>query len=395
MSKNPILIVDGVRTPLGSFGGDLARLSAPELGAIALRGLLMLTKAPVEKIDEVMMGCVLPAGLGQAPARQVLIKAGLPNYIPATTINKVCGSGMRTITMGAHQLLAGESNHLIIAGGMESMSNSPLLTHRPPKGEEAATKPYGDHMMIDGLQDAYEKGTSMGIFAEATAQHYKFTREQQDAYAITSVERAKTATENKWFEREIVPIVLETPTGTTEINEDTTLQRAKIEKIPHLKPAFAENGTITAASSSGISDGAAAVMLATEKTAHALGMKPRARIVAFAHHAQEPRWFTTAPIFAIQKLLEKTGWSKDSIDAFEINEAFAVVAMIAIKDLQLSPEKVNMHGGACALGHPIGASGTRIVVTLMNVLDRIEGQRGIAAICIGGGEALAVAIERL
>ncbi|MEI8320918.1 MAG: thiolase family protein [Alphaproteobacteria bacterium] len=392
MPKDSIIIIEGVRTPLGSFQGNLSRLSAVELGTVATRSLLALTNVDTKEIDEVIMGCVLPAGLGQAPARQVALKSGLPEGVAATTVNKVCGSGMRAMIIGMSQLMAGHSK-LLLTGGMESMSNAPLLKRRPAKGEQPVAEHYADHLFLDGLEDAYSKGTLMGMFAEATSKHYGFTRAEQDAYATESVRRAKQATAEKWFEREIASVVIKTPTETVEVTEDGTLDRAKIEKIPLLKPAFGENGTITAASSSGISDGAAVLMISTESHAKALGLAARAKIVGFSHHAHESKWFATAPIHAIQKLLEKTGWSKDSVDAFEINEAFAVVAMVAIKDLKLDPAKVNIHGGACALGHPIGASGARIVVTLLNVLERTGGKRGIAAICIGGGEALAVAIE--
>lgn len=392
--KDDIVILEGVRTPIGSFGGDLARLSSTELGAVSVRGLLALTQVDPETVDEIIMGCVLPAGLGQAPARQVALQAGLPRSIAATTINKVCGSGMRAIIMGMSQLKAGY-DHLIICGGMESMSNAPLLMRRPPKGEDYPTAHYADHMFLDGLEDAYDKGTSMGVIAEETVRHYAITREEQDAYATESVRRAKIATEKGWFEREIVPVVVKTSKGTAEITQDGTVQRVKVEKIPLLKPAFDKAGTITAASASSISDGATSLLLSTEKHAKELNLKPRAKILAYSHHAQGSKWFTTAPIYAIQKLLNKVGWDVDSVDAFEVNEAFAVVSLVTMRDVGIPHAKINIHGGACALGHPIGSSGARIVVTLLNVLERVQGKRGIAAICIGGGEALAVAIERV
>lgn len=392
--KDPIVILDAVRTPIGSYQGSLSRLSSVELGSVATRALLSVTNLKPEQVQEIIMGCVLPAGLGQAPARQVALKSGLSNHIKATTVNKVCGSGMQALVFAANQLTVTPAS-LIFAGGMESMSNAPLLKRRPPKGEEASAEHYADHLFLDGLQDAYEPGKLMGAFAEESATHYRFTRAEQDAYAVLSVERAKEATEKGWFEREIVPITLKTPQGTVDITTDGTLERANVEKIPHLKPAFSPTGTITAASSSSISDGASILAVTTQSHAKSLNITPRFKIVAITHYAAEPRWFTTAPLYTIQMIQKETGWSLEEVDAFEINEAFAIVAMISMKELGIPQNKINLHGGACALGHPIGASGARIITTLMNVLDRINGRRGIASICIGGGEALAVAIERV
>ncbi len=392
--SDPIVIVEALRTPIGSFQGDLQRLSAPELGSAALTSMLALTGLDRTQVDEVIMGCVLPAGLGQGPARQVVMGSGLGLHTKATLVNKVCGSGMQAVILGALQLMQGDSE-VIVAGGMESMSNAPLLKKRPPKGRDPEPNHYADHLFLDGLEDAYNKNTSMGIFAEKTAERYGFTRKQQDEYAIRSLTRAQEATTKGYFASEVVPILIQTPEETKEIVEDGGVKRGNAEKIPLLKPAFKEHGTVTAASSSSLSDGAAVLLLMKESKAKSLGLKPRARIVAYAGHAQEPEWFTTAPIEAIKKLLKKTGWSKDEVDLFEINEAFAVVAMAAIEELDLDIDKVNIHGGACALGHPLGASGARIIVTLLSALEQTRKTKGIAAICIGGGEALAIAIERV
>jgi acetyl-CoA C-acetyltransferase len=393
LSENPIVIIGGVRTPTGVFNGKLSRLSAPELGAVAVKGLLGMTKADPFTISGLMMGCVLPAGLGQAPARQVLIKAGLPLSVPATTINKVCGSGMESIFLSA-LLLETNVADIMVAGGMESMSNAPLLLRRPKKGQNAEKEPFADHMFLDGLEDAYQKKTPMGIFAEATVAKYNFLRKEQDHFAIRSLELAQKASQNGAFENEIVPIVVHSPQENFELQIDENLGRATVEKILQLKPVFQEQGTITAASASGIADGAAAVMLARRKTAQHVGLDIRARIVGMASHSQDPQWFTLAPIQAIQKVLSQVGWSVEEVDLFEINEAFAVVPMAAARELNIPMEKINVHGGACAIGHPIGASGARIVVTLLNALERTGQRKGVAAICIGGGEALAMAIER-
>jgi acetyl-CoA C-acetyltransferase len=392
-SDNDIVIVGAVRTPIGIFNGKLSRLSAPELGAVAIRGLLGMAQVAPEDIKGVIMGCVLPAGVGQAPARQAAIKAGLPVSVQALTLNKVCGSGMETIGIGMLALEAGVGD-FIIAGGMESMSNAPLLVRRPKKGQEAETEPFGDHLFLDGLEDAYQANTPMGVFAEATAAKYGFGREEQDQFAINSLLKAQKATEERAFEMEIVPIMVQTLQESFEVDSDENLGRATVEKIQKLKPVFLEEGTITAASASGIADGAAAVLLTRAGIAKQQQLPMRARIVGMAAHSQEPAWFTLAPIEAIQKVLDQTGWSVGEVDLFEINEAFAVVPMAAMRDLGISPEQLNVHGGACAMGHPIGASGARIVVTLLNAMERLDKKRGIAAICIGGGEALALALER-
>lgn len=393
MNKKSIVIVGGVRTPTGVFNGKLSRLSAPELGAVTIRGLLGMVRADSGSVNGVIMGCVLSAGLGQAPARQAAIKAGLPVSIPATTINKVCGSSMEAILMGS-LCLETEALDVVVAGGMESMSNAPLLLRRPKKGQDAEKEPFADHMFLDGLEDAYQKKTPMGIFAESTAKKYGFSREDQDQFAIQSLLKAQKATQEKCFESEIVPILIQAGDESRELDTDENLSRATVEKITQLKPVFLSDGTITAASASGIADGAAAVLMMRAETADKLGLEVRAHIVAAANHSQEPEWFTLAPIQAIRKVLDQTGWSVDEVDLFEINEAFAVVPMAAARDLNISMEKINIHGGACAIGHPIGASGARIVVTLLNALERTGGKKGIAAICIGGGEALAIAIQR-
>jgi len=390
---DPIVIVEGLRTPIGLFQGDLQRLSAPELGSAAVTSLLSLTGLDPKQVDEVIMGCVLPAGLGQGPARQVVMGSGLSPHTRATLVNKVCGSGMQAVIFGLQQINQGDSE-VVLVGGMESMSQAPLLKKRPPKGQEPELTHYADHLFLDGLEDAYNKNSSMGMFAEKTAERYGFTRKQQDDYAILSLTRAQQATEKGYFAPEVVPIIVKTPEGTKEVVEDGGVTRGKVEKIPFLKAAFKEKGTITAASSSGLSDGAAVLLLMKESKAKSLGLKPRAKIVAYAGHAHAPEWFTTAPIEAIKKLFKKTGWTKKDVDLFEINEAFAAVALAAIEDLDLDMDKVNIHGGACALGHPLGASGARIIVTLLNALEQTDKKRGIAAICIGGGEALAMAIER-
>lgn len=390
--ENPLVIVGAVRTPTGIFKGKLSRLSAPELGAVAIRGLLGMTRVPPDAVNGLMMGCVLSAGVGQAPARQAGLKAGLSVSVPAVTLNKVCGSGMESIFMSALLLQTSKAD-IMIAGGMESMSNAPLLMHRPPKGKDADKEPFADHMFLDGLEDAYQKKVAMGVFAEATATKYGFSREEQDQFAIRSLERAQDASKTGAFEREIVPITIQSPQDNFDLQTDENLGRATVEKILQLKPVFQEGGTITAASASGIADGAAAVLMMRPETADELGMEVRAHIVAAASHSQEPQWFTLAPIQAIQKVLQQANWSMGEVDLFEINEAFAVVPMAAAQDLSIPLDKINIYGGACALGHPLGASGARIVVTLLNALERTGGKKGIAAICIGGGEALAIAIE--
>lgn len=393
MNKNSVVIVGAVRTPTGVFNGQLSRLSAPELGAVAIRGLLGMAKVDPSYVQGVLMGCVLSAGLGQAPARQAAIKAGIPLSTPATTVNKVCGSSMEAILM-ASLTLETKVLHVVVGGGMESMSHAPLLLRRPKKGQDPEKEPFGDHMFLDGLEDAYQKKTPMGIFAEATVKKYGFSRAEQDEFAIQSLLKAQKATKEGYFESEIVPIVIQTPQQTMEVCTDENLGRATVEKIHNLKPVFLPDGTVTAASASGIADGAAAVLMMRAEKASDLGLPIRAHLVGGAVHSQQPEWFTLAPIQAIQKVLDKTGWSVDEVDLFEINEAFAVVPMAAARELKIPLEKINVHGGACAIGHPIGASGARIVVTLLNALERTGGKKGIAAICIGGGEALAIAIQR-
>jgi len=383
-----IVIAGAARTPLGSFQGKLKGFSAPALGAIAIGGALKCAGLDIESPDEVFMGCVLPAGLGQAPARQAAIVAGIPDRVGATTVNKVCGSGMKAAMLGHDAILAG-SAHIVIAGGMESMSNAPYLLNKARGGYRMGHGAVYDHMFLDGLEDAYERGTLMGKFAEDTAEKYQFTRQMQDTFATESLMRAKRATESGAFAREIVPVGADG----AEVAIDELPARADPAKIPLLKPAFREGGTVTAANSSAISDGAAALVLMKEAEAKRRGNAVLARIVGHATHAQAPAWFTTAPIGAITKLLERVGWTSDEVDLYEINEAFAVVTLAAMRDLRLPHEKVNVHGGACALGHPIGASGARVMVTLIHALQKRGLKRGIASLCIGGGEATAMAIE--
>jgi len=393
--KDPVVILEALRTPIGSFQSSLQKLSAPELASVVVRGLLYTTGLPKHSIDEIIMGCVLQAGLGQAPARQVVFKSGLSEKTVATTLNKVCGSGMKAVMAGASQLLTGESN-AIIAGGMESMSNAPLFIKRPGRKEDPPLHPtYGDHLFYDGLEDAYNKGTSMGVFAERLAEKYKFSREDQDAFAKHSVEKAQKATVDGLFEREIVPLVLKAGDQVEEVSSDEPVGRVSVEKIPSLKPVFLPEGTITAASASAITDGAAAVLLMRESEAKKWGLTPRARIVGYASAGVEPQWFTLAPIDAIKNLLTKIKWSLDEVDLFEINEAFAVVALAAQRDLGIPDAKLNVHGGSCALGHPLGASGARIIVTLLNALESRDLKKGVASLCIGGGEGVAIAIERI
>lgn len=383
MGKDSIVIVSAARTPLGNFSGALKQVSAPALGAEVIRAVLTRAGLPPEKTGEVLMGCVLPAGLGQAPARQAALKAGLPAEVPCTTINKVCGSAMKAI-MIAHDALTAHSTDVIVAGGMESMTRSPYLLNGARAGYRIGHHEVIDHMMRDGLEDA-GSGKPMGFFAEQCASAYGFTRAAQDQFALASLERARNAIRDGKFAAEIIPV--------DNVVTDERPGAVQPEKIPQLKPAFAPDGTVTAANSSSISDGAAAVLLMREDTARSLGLTPLARIIAHTSHANTPDTFTTAPIGAIQKLLAKTGWSIDSIDLFEINEAFAVVAMAAMQSLDIPHSKLNVHGGACALGHPIGASGARIVVTLLYALQQAGLKRGVASLCIGGGEATALAIE--
>jgi len=392
MSNDPVVIVSAARTPLGGFMGDYAALTCAQLGSTAIRAAVERAGIKPEQIDEVIMGCVLPAGQGQAPARQAALSAGLPLAAGCTTVNKMCGSGMRAVMFANDMLLAG-TNEVMLAGGMESMSNAPYLLPKARAGYRMGHGQIYDHMFLDGLEDAYEKGRLMGSFAEECADKYQFSRAAQDQFAIASTTRAKAANSDGSFAWEIAPVTVSGKKGDTLFDKDEQPFKAQLDKIPNLKPAFRKDGTVTAANSSSISDGAAALVLMRRSTADKLGLAPLASIVGHATHAQEPGWFTTAPVGAIQKLLARTGWSVDSVDLWEVNEAFAVVTMAAMHELKLPHEKVNVHGGACALGHPIGASGARILVTLLGALRKYGKRRGVASLCIGGGEATAVAIE--
>ena len=394
MSADPIVIVGAKRTPMGGFQGDLSGLRAADLGAAAIQAAVAEAGVAGEDIEQGLMGCVLQAAQGQAPARQAARYAGLPDSVSCSTLNKMCGSGMKAV-MDAHDALVAGSAEIIVAGGMESMTNAPYLLPKARGGMRIGHGQVLDHMMFDGLEDAYQPGRAMGVFAEATAQKYQFTRDAQDAYAIESVKRAQNAINEGKFDAEIVPVKVKTRAGEVEITKDEQPLKAKLDKIPQLKPAFAKDGTVTAASSSSISDGAAALVLMRESTAKARGLTPLAKIVAHASHAQAPEWFTTAPVGALEEVMQRAGWTKDDVDLFEINEAFAVVTMAAMHDLGLDHAKVNVHGGACALGHPIGASGARIIVTLLAALKQYNKTKGVASLCIGGGEATAVAIERI
>jgi acetyl-CoA C-acetyltransferase len=392
-NSDAIVIVGAARTPMGGFLGDLKEVAAPTLGATAIRAALARAGLKGEDVDEALMGCVLPAGLGQAPARQAALGAGLPVGVGATTINKMCGSGMKA-AMLAHDLLRAGSAEIVVAGGMESMSNAPYLLDRARAGYRMGHGRVLDHMFLDGLEDAYDRGRLMGTFAEDCAAHYQFTREAQDAFALRSLERATRAIRAGDFAPEIEPVAIKSGKGETTVVEDEQPPKARPEKIPLLRPAFREGGTVTAANSSSISDGAAALAMMRRSEAERRGIKPLASIVAHATYAAEPKNFPTAPIGAMRRLFDKTGWSAASVDLFEINEAFAVVAMAAMRDLSLPEDKVNVNGGACALGHPIGASGARIIVTLLAALWARGVDRGVASLCIGGGEATAMAIER-
>jgi acetyl-CoA C-acetyltransferase len=389
---DPIVILSYARTPMGSFQGALAGASATELGATAVKAAVERAGISGEQVDKVFMGNVLPAGLGQAPARQAALGAGLPRSAEAVTVNKVCGSGMQAAIF-AHDMLKAGSADVIVAGGMESMSNAPYLSKKYRAGARIGHDTVYDHMMLDGLEDAYEPGRAMGTFAEDAAREYQFTREQQDNYAIESLRRANEAITGGKFKREVAPVTVTTRKGDVIVDTDEQPGKGNPEKIPQLKAAFAKDGTITAATSSSISDGAAALVLTRESVANKLGAKPIARVVAHAAHAQEPSKFTSAPVPAINKVLEKAGWSVDDVDLFEVNEAFACVAMIAMRDVGIPHEKINIHGGATALGHPIGASGARILTTLVAALQETGGKRGVASLCIGGGEATAMAVE--
>ncbi len=396
-NNDPIVIVSAARTPMGGFQGDLASLTAPQLGGVAIQAAVERAGLRPEQIEEVLMGCVLPAGIGQAPARQAALNAGLPISAGCTTISKVCGSGMKA-TMLAHDLLAAGSNEVMVAGGMESMTNAPYLLPKARGGYRLGHGQVLDHMFFDGLEDRYGKETAgrlMGTFAEDCADHYGFTREEQDAYAIASTLRAQAAIKDGSFAWEVAPVTVAGRKSEVQIKDDEQPPKANVEKIPSLKPAFRKDGTVTPANSSSISDGAAALVLMRASAADRLGARPIARILGHTTHAQAPAWFTTAPVGAMQKLLVKTGWNVGQVDLWEINEAFAVVTMAAMRDLGLDHAKVNIHGGACALGHPIGASGARILVTLLGALRKTGGKRGIASLCIGGGEATAMAVELL
>ena len=393
-ASDPVVIVSAARTPIGSFQGAFASLSAPELGAIAVKAAVERAGVEPDEISEVLMGCVLPAGQGQAPARQASRGAGLPDHVPCTTVNKMCGSGMKTVMM-AYESLHARPNDIILAGGMESMTNAPYLLPKMRSGQRLGHGQVYDHMFLDGLEDAYDKGRLMGTFAEDTAQAYQFTREAQDAFALESLKRARKANEDGSFAKEIVPVTVKGRKGSNVVARDEQPFTADPEKIPHLKPAFREGGTVTPANSSSISDGAAALILMRESEAKRRKLQPLARIVGTATHAQAPAWFTTAPIGAIAKLLEAVGWRAHDVGLYEINEAFAVVTMAAMRDLDLPHDKVNVHGGACALGHPIGASGARIIVTLLSAMEKYGETKGVAALCIGGGEATAIAVERV
>lgn len=389
---DPVVIVGSARTPMGGFQGALAAMTASELGAAAIRAALERAGVPADAVDEVVFGCVLPAGQGQAPARQAALGAGLPFSTGATTVNKMCGSGMKA-AMLAHDLILAGSAEIGVAGGMESMTNAPYLLDRARGGYRLGHGRVIDHMFLDGLEDAYDKGRLMGTFAEDCAEAYQFTREAQDDYAIASLDRAARAIDTGAFQEEVVPVTVRTGKAEQVVDRDEQPGKAKRDKIPTLKPAFREGGTVTAANSSSISDGAAALVLMRRSRAEASGLTPLAVIRGHATHAQAPGLFATAPIGALRKLSERTGWSLKDVDLFEINEAFAVVAMAAMRDLDLPHDKVNVHGGACALGHPIGASGARVIVTLLAALRRHGLRRGMATLCIGGGEATAVAVE--
>ncbi|MGB3806515.1 MAG: acetyl-CoA C-acyltransferase [Erythrobacter sp.] len=390
--EDPIVILSYARTPMGGMQGALAEVSATDLGATAVKAAVERSGASPEDFDRAYMGCVLPAGLGQAPARQAAIKGGLPQSVQATTVNKVCGSGMQTVIMGSEALASGTVD-IVLAGGMESMTNAPYLLKKHRSGARLGHDTTYDHMFLDGLEDAYEEGRAMGTFAQTTADEYQMTREDMDQYSITSLERANKAIESGAFDGEVVPVTVKTRKGEHTVEHDEQPSKGRPDKIPQLRPAFAKDGTITAATSSSISDGAAALVLTRESVARHKGLTPVARIVATAAHAQEPAKFTTAPIPAIQKVLESAGWSVDDVDLFEVNEAFACVAMFAMRDLDIPHDKINVNGGGTALGHPIGASGARIIVTLLGALKERGKKRGVASLCIGGGEATAVAVE--
>ena len=394
MLNDPIVIVGAARTPMGGFQGDFASLAASELGAVAIRAAVDRAGIAPGDVGKVIMGCVLPAGQGQAPARQAALKAGLPQSVPCTTVNKMCGSAMEA-AMLAHDMLACGSHDIIVAGGMESMSNAPYLLPRARAGYRMGHQQVLDHMFLDGLEDAYDKGRLMGTFAEECASAFSFTREEQDRFALASLSRALAANNDGTFDWEIAPVTVAGRKGDVVIAKDEQPAKAMPDKIPTLKPAFRKDGTVTAANSSSISDGAAALVLMRRSTADKRGLRPLAAIVAHAVHAQAPGEFTTAPVGAIAKVHAASGWTAKDVDLYEVNEAFAVVTMAAMREHGIAHERMNVHGGACALGHPIGASGARIVVTLLGALRKHGKRRGVASLCIGGGEATAMAIERL
>ena len=393
-SQTDIVIAGAARTPMGGFQGELSPMTAPQLGGAAISAALADAGASPDAVNELVMGCVLPAGLGQAPARQAGFAAGLPESIPASTVNKVCGSGMRTVMMAQDMLRAG-SAELVVAGGMESMTNAPYLSPATRGGARLGHQTLQDHMFLDGLEDAYDRGKLMGNFAEGCASRYQFSRAAQDEFALRSLARAVAAQKDGAFEGEITPLTIRTQKGDVAVKVDEQPGKARPEKIPQLKPAFVADGTVTAANASSISDGAAALVVTSGAMAAANGLRARARILGHASHAHEPQWFTTAPVPAAQKLLAKLGWTTADVDLWEVNEAFAVVPMAFMHEMGLDAERVNVNGGACALGHPIGASGSRIIVTLLNALEKRSLRTGVAAICIGGGEGTAIAIERL
>jgi acetyl-CoA C-acetyltransferase len=392
MNADPIVIVSAARTPMGGFQGELKGFSAPELGAAAIRAAVERAGVTADAVQEVIMGCVLPAGQGQAPARQAALGAGLPLAVGCTTVNKMCGSGMKA-AMLANDLLVSGTNQVMVAGGMESMTNAPYLLPKARAGLRMGHGQVIDHMFYDGLEDAYDKGRLMGTFAEDCAAKYQFSRAAQDEFAIQSLKRAQQANKQGWYAWEITPMAIKLGKEEKFVENDEQPFKANLEKIPTLKPAFRKDGTVTAANSSSISDGAAALVMMRRSSAEKRGLTPLAMVVGHATHAQEPGWFTTAPVSAIKKLFEKTGWTAGQVDLYEINEAFAVVTMAAMKEHGLPHEKVNVHGGACALGHPIGASGARILVTLIGALRKYGLKRGVASLCIGGGEATAMAVE--
>jgi acetyl-CoA C-acetyltransferase len=392
VNPDPIVIVSCARTPMGAFQGELKGFAAPELGAAAIRAAVERAKIHPDEVQEVIMGCVLPAGQGQAPARQAALGAGLPLAVGCTTVNKMCGSGMKA-AMFAHDLLTAGSADIIVAGGMESMTNAPYLLPKARGGYRMGHAQVIDHMFYDGLEDAYDKGRLMGTFAEDCAQKYAFSREAQDEFALRSLERAQRANKEGWFAWELTPLAIKAGKEEKFVELDEQPFKVNLQKIPTLKPAFRKDGTVTAANSSSISDGAAALVLMRRSNAERRGLAPLAVVVGHSTHAQEPGWFTTAPVAAIRKLFESTGWNVKGVDLYEVNEAFAVVTMAAMKEHDLPAEKMNVHGGACALGHPIGASGARILVTLIGALRKYGLKRGVASLCIGGGEATAMAIE--